>query len=249
MGKHPAMDEHLKDLLVRGREHYQKRELDKAEFLLRQVVEQNDSFADVFNMLGVIAYDRGDLAAAEQCFERATRLNPNYSEALLNLAVAYNDQAKYEAAKAIYQQIRSARARSHDNLDPFVRGKIANMHADLALAYEEAGLPKDAIREMEKATGLCPTFADLRTRLAQLYRDTGDVQRAREQLEAARASNPRYTQARMLLGITLLSLNEVEAAVAEWKSVLEIDPENKSAKMYLRMVETSPRTVRPPPGP
>ena len=32
------MDDHVKQLLLLGREHYQKRELDKAEYLLRQVV-------------------------------------------------------------------------------------------------------------------------------------------------------------------------------------------------------------------
>jgi tetratricopeptide (TPR) repeat protein len=240
------MDERVKETLIRGREHYQKREYDKAELLLRQVAESNDTFADVFNMLGVIAHEQGDFAGAEKFFERATSLNPNYTEALLNLAVTYNDQAKYEAARKIYQQIRSARARSPDNLDPFVKGKIANMHADVALAYEEAGLVHEAIRELERAVLLCPGFADLRTRLGTLYRDAGNLMRAREHYDAACDANPRYCQARVMLGITLLSLNDVDGAMAEWRHVLEIDPENKSAKMYIRMVETSPKSIRPP---
>ena len=47
------MDEHLKQLLLLGREHYQKRELDKAEPMLRQVLESSDRMADVHDMLGV----------------------------------------------------------------------------------------------------------------------------------------------------------------------------------------------------
>lgn len=240
------MDERVKHMLTQGREHYEKREFDKADKLLRGVVEQQSGFADVYNMLGVIAHERGQFAEAEKFFERATQINPNYTEALLNLAVTYNDQAKYEAARAIYQQIRSARERSKDRIDPFAKGKIANMHAAVASAYEEAGLPDEAIHELDRAVSLCPTFADLRTRLGVLYRDRGNLQAAREQFESARTVNPRFVQARVLLGITLLSANEVDAALAEWHAALEIDPTNKSAQMYVRMVENSRRSIRPP---
>ena len=37
------MDDHVKQLLLLGREHYQKRELDKAEYLLRQVVAETEA--------------------------------------------------------------------------------------------------------------------------------------------------------------------------------------------------------------
>lgn len=244
---HGGMDDHLKQQLVLGREHYQKREFDRAEPLLREVVEQHDGFADVHNMLGVIAHERGDFATAEKHLERATELNPNYTEALLNLAVTYNDQSKYEAGRMVYKRIRSARDRSTDNLDPFVKGKIANMHAELAQAYEDAGLRTDAIRELERAVSMCPTFADLQTRLGTLFRDSGDLEKAREHYEAARNANPRYPLARLMLGVTLLALNEVDEAKKEWRAVLEHDPGNKSASMYLRMAENMPPPSQPPP--
>lgn len=241
------MDERVKQWLTQGREHYEKREFDKADKLLKAVVEHQTGFADVYNMLGVMAHERGDFAQAEQNFEQATAINPNYTEALLNLAVTYNDQAKYEPARAIYQKIRSARENSKDRIDPFAKGKIANMHAAVASAYEEAGLPEEAIHELDRAISLCPTFADLRTRLGVLHRDAGNLQAARAQFEAARASNPRFVHARVMLGITLLSANEVDAALDEWRAALEIDPGNKSAQMYVRMVENSRRSLRPPP--
>ena len=242
------MDERLKQSLVMGREHYQKREFDKAEPMLREVIEANDGFADVHNMLGVMAHERGNFALAEKHLERATELNPNYTEAMLNLAVTYNDQGKYEAGRSIYRRIRAAQERSADNLDPFVKGKIANMHAELAQAYEDAGLRPDAIRELERAVSMCPTFADLQTRLGTLLRDSGDLLKAREHYESARNANPRYPLARLMLGVTLLALNEVEAAKNEWRAVLEHEPNNKSAAMYLRMAENLPPPSQPPPS-
>jgi tetratricopeptide (TPR) repeat protein len=242
------MDERIKQLLVLGREHYDKREFDKAEYVLREVLETTDRFADVYDMLGVICHARGDFVAAERYFSRAVALNPSYTEALLNLAVTYNDLGKYEQAREIYARVRKLGTSSagHAQLDPFARGKIANMHAEVGQAYADAGLVHEAIEEYQKAIRLCPTFADLRTRLGSLYRDSGDLARAREQYLAAKEANPRYVPARVLLGVTLLSLGEPDSALEEWRQALAIDPENKSAKMYVRMVEAQRRSSMPP---
>ncbi len=241
------MDDHLKQLLLLGREHYQKREFDKAEYLLKQVVEQTDRFADVFDMLGVVAHSRGDFTQAESYFEKAVALNPNYTEAQLNLMVTYNDLGKYDAAREIYARIRTLGAAGGKG-DPFAKGKIANMHAELSQAYQDAGMLPEAMAELERAVNLCPQFADLRTRLAVLYRDSGQAERAREQLELARASNPHYAQARLFLGVMMLSAGELQAAAVEFETVLEKDADNKGAQMYLRIVNSRLAASERPPS-
>jgi tetratricopeptide (TPR) repeat protein len=217
--------------------------------VLREVLDRTDRYADVYNMLGVIVHERGDFVAAERYFERAVELNPNYTEAQLNLSVTYNDLGKYEAARQVYGSIR--RGESGTLLDPFARGKIANMHADTAQAYADAGCPQEAIEELRKAVELCPTFADLQTKLGTLYRDVGNLVLAREHYEAACKANPKYAPARVLLGVTLLSLGSADQAIVEWREALALDPENKNAKMYLRMVEAqrNSQSRRPPPQP
>ena len=242
------MDEHTKQTLLLGREHYQKREFDKAEQMLRQVLETDDRLADVHDMLGVICHSRGNFTQAEHHFERALALNPNYTEAALNLAVTYNDRGKYEAARQVYARIRGAPGGSVPGLDPFARGKIANMHAEVGQAYADAGLPREAILEYEKAVGLCPQFADLRTKLGMLLRELNELPRARHQYEAAIEARPKYVPARIQLGITLLSQGEADKAREQWDKVLELEPDNARAKMYLRMM-ASASTSKPPPPP
>lgn len=241
------MDDHLKQTLLLGREHYQKGELDKAEYLLRQVLAATDRFADVHHMLGVIAHGRGDFAQAEQCFAKAVALNPNYTEAALNLMVTYNDLGKYDAARAIFAELkgRSGPAAA-PRADPFAKGRIANMHAETSQAYLDVGMTLEAIRELERAVALCPGFADLRTRLAVLYRDSGDPVRAREQLEAAKESNPRFVQARILLAVLDLSAGENASAAEELRAVLELEPDHKGAQMYLRLTKADGRSSPPP---
>lgn len=243
------MDDHLKQLLLLGREHFEKRELEKAEYLLKQVLEKTDRFADVYDMLGVIAHSKGDFASAEQHFERAVRINPNYTEAQLNLMVTYNDLGKYDAARKIYAEIRTRGGEGQRQTDPFAKGKIANMHAEISQAYQDVGMLPEAIGELEKGVALCPTFADLRTRLGVLYRDSGDVGRALEQFEEAIEVNPKYVHARVMRGVLLLTSGAVDRAIEEWKQVLELDGQNKSAQMYLRIAQAQKeKASRPPPA-
>ncbi|MDP9149123.1 MAG: tetratricopeptide repeat protein [Myxococcota bacterium] len=230
------MDEHTKQQLLLGREHYQKREFEKAEQLLRQVLERDEGVADVHDMLGIICHSRGNYAHAEHHFERALAINPNYTEAALNLAVTYNDRGKYEAARQVYARLLGAPSATPPGLDPFARGKLANMHADVAQAYADSGLLREAITEYEKAVTLCPQFADLRTRLGTLLREVHELTRAREQYEAAIAARPSFVPARIQLGVTLLSMGDGASARDQWRRVLEVEPGNVHAKMYLRIM-------------
>jgi tetratricopeptide (TPR) repeat protein len=234
------MDDETKALLIKSRELYERKEFDKADYVLRDLLERGGGFADVFDMLGVIAHSRGDLVAAARYLEKAVALNPSYTDALLNLAVTYNDLGKYDAAKEIQSRARVLSQQNPSQIDPFARGKIANMHADLAQIYVEHGLVGEAIEQYAKAVALCPAFADLRTRLGNLYRDSGDFARAKEQYQAAKDANPKYLPARVLLGVTMYFTGDTPGAIAQWREVLAIDPENKSAQMYVRMAEHHP---------
>ena len=239
------MNERVKQLLLLGREHYAKREYEKAEQMLRMVLEEEDRFADVHDMLGVIAHSRGNFLVAERHFERALEINPAYTEAALNLAVTYNDRGKYEKAREVYALIKTGPSGTAAGLDPFARGKIANMHADLAQAYQDAGLVRDAVREYEKTTQLCPQFADLQTRLGMLLREGNDLPGARSRYEAALQARPNYVPARVQIGVTLLALGDTQGAEDAWRKVIELEPENSQAKMYLRMLERT-RASMPP---
>lgn len=241
------MNERVKQLLVLGREHYAKREFEKAEQMLRMVLEEEDRYADVHDMLGVIAHSRGNFLVAERHFERALEINPAYTEAALNLAVTYNDRGKYEKAREIYGRIKVGPAGTTQGLDPFARGKIANMHADLGQAYQDAGLVREAIGEYEKAVHLCPHFADLQTKLGSLLRDINDLPGARARYEAALQAKPNYVPARLQLGVILLASDDSSGAEEHWTHVVSIEPDNSQAKMYLRMLERARMSKPPPP--
>ncbi len=241
------MDDATKKDLTLAREHYERREYGAAERYLLEVLAHAENFADVYNMLGVIQHDKGDFQEARRYFEKAVEINPNYTEAALNLAVTYNDLGLYAEARTAYADMRD-RAQSESRLpDPFASKKIANMHGELAAAYAEFGMLHESVAEYRKALRLAPMFADLRTRLGNVLRELGDLDGAKMEYRESLRHNPKYVAAHVSLGITQLTQGRRDEARECFESALAIDPLNKSAQMYLRIVKGTVLPSTPPP--
>jgi len=230
------MDEPLKQLLTLGRGYFDKKQFAQAERYLAQVVEQHPGFADVQNMLGIIYHDQGQYGRAQRCFEAALRINPAYTEAALNLAVIYNDMGRYDDARDVYQAALERQRREPGEMDPFVKGKIANMYADIGDVFASSASWHQAIEEYQRALALCPHFVDIRVKLGDALRDAGEHDEAISQFELAIEQNGNFIPARIHYGIALYSAGRRDEAVQVWKDVLERSPGNKSAQMYLNLV-------------
>ncbi len=246
------MDEELRQWLTLGRGFFQQKQYAKAERYLAQVVERNQSFADAYNMLGVIYHDQGQFGRAQRAFEAALRLNPGYTEAALNLAVIYNDMGRYAEAREVYQGALGRHHTTPGKLDPFVRGKIANMYADIGDAYASSGLWTEAIAEYRRALDLGPAFHDIRLKLGNALRDQGDPAAALAEFQSIVAQNTTYLPARIAVGVALYSLGRKDEAITAWESVLALSPGNANAEMYLSLVrgaDAEKRTPLPAPKP
>src|SRR6188508_420245 len=127
------MDEALKQLLTLGRGYFDKKQYAQAEQYLAQVVERHQTFADVYNMLGVVYHDQGQFARAQRAFEAALRLNPAYTEAALNLAIIYNDMGDVWASSGRNKEAVDEYRRALDLRPQFVdiRMKLGDAYRDL----------------------------------------------------------------------------------------------------------------------
>lgn len=230
------MDEHVRSLLTRGRDHYRAGEYDPAERLLNELAKTRQPFPDVYEMLGVIHHQRGEMEEAELMFEEALRLNPTYTEAALHLAVTYNDQGKYDEAREVYERVLSGKGASPRHVDKLVKGKIANMHADVGQAYQEVGDFEEAAAEYRKALRLAPGFLDIRAKLAMALRSCGHNTEAIVELESIKKENPRFLAVRLNLGLAYFADKRLADAEREWREVMAIEPGNRMAKMYLGLI-------------
>ncbi len=233
------MDEELRVLYLLGRENFQKNDYTEAEKHLTAFIETVQDFADVWNMLGVIYHDQGKFQKAVESFERALKINPLYTEAQLSLAVTYNDLGQYHKARELYAGAKQQGTKTEGERipDPFVKGKLANMHADLGDVYRGIGLFDEAVQEYRKALELRPEFPDIRTKMAKALHSQGRKEQALDELMEIKRNKPEYLVARINLGVMLYSEGRVADALREWREILKEDPENKKAQMYLRLVE------------
>ena len=228
--------ENVHETYLLARKLYEKESFAEAEKLLEKLAGEAPFFADVFNKLGVIYHQRGAFGRAAKAFEKALELNPRYTEAALNLAVTYNNLGRYEKASAAFQGAARFAQSGAGALDPFIRGKLANQHADLGDIYADLGLHGEAVEEYRKAVHLGPRFADLRTKLAVALRERGDFEPALQEFEEALKVNPKYVPAYLHLGMTYYMRGLTDRAVRAWKTALKASPNDKSVQVYLEFI-------------
>ncbi|MGM0595948.1 MAG: tetratricopeptide repeat protein [Myxococcota bacterium] len=226
----------LKKIIGRGREAFQSGNYDKAKLLFLKALEKRNDMADIHNMLGIINHQDGNLEEAKYHFERALIINPGYTDASLNLSVTYNELGKYNEARKVYSRAMDKSKDQKSNLDPYVRGKLSNKHAELGDIYKEMALYEEAVREFEKALDLAPSFLDIRTRLADTLRESGAVEAANKEIDKVLSQNKEYVPALISKGVYYFTREEYEKAKNIFEKVLKNDPSNRSCNLYLKMI-------------
>ncbi|MBI5888407.1 MAG: tetratricopeptide repeat protein [Deltaproteobacteria bacterium] len=219
-----------------GKKAFEEKKYEAARIHLENVLSEKTTFADVYNMLGFIYYLKGKYTESVDYFKQALKINPHYTEAALNLSVAYNELGDIDKAKDVYFDAKKVENVGPLFLDPYVEGKLANMHADIGAIYSDLGLYAEAADEYKKAATLRPSFADIRTKLGSAYRDMKDFQKAIDEITEAVKLNDKYLPARIQLGLTYYIMGEHDRARQEWQKALGINPDDRVAQMYLSMV-------------
>ena len=234
------MEPELKQLLDQATASFQAADYEKAEPLLVALAERPPVYANVYNMLGFIYSQRGLPEKAVELFRRALAVNPNYTEAQLNLTITLADMGVYEQALDELGKAQARERRAGAPVPSPVRDRLANAHANLGRLYHELRLFERAVAEFDKALTWAPRFADLHWHRAHSLAEEGALDEAARELLKALEINPRYTQAYLDLGLVFLRRGNRDQAVQAWQKAQTLDPENRLAKIYLRQVEGLP---------
>jgi tetratricopeptide (TPR) repeat protein len=228
------MIKNIGTLIEEGKFFYTSNKLKKAEGLFKKVVAENDGFADVHNYLGLIAHADGRYGEAIKAFKKALKANPRYTEAMLNLSILYNDLGQYENAKKLVNKTRKDARKKKTSMDPFIRSKLANKHAEVGDWYHGVGAYSEAVKEYQKALDLENRYVDIRTKLAVCHREKGNKELALDELKKAVKDGAKYTDAHIQLGVTYYALGKKTEARRVWRAASKKFPSNKTIKMYLR---------------
>ena len=237
-----TVEAELKQILNQATAAFQGGDYEAAERLLLALVEHPPVYANVYNMLGFIYSQRGLPEKAVELFRRALSVNPNYTEAQLNLAITLSDIGVYDQAIAEYRKVQAREAQAGSPVPSPGRDRLANAHSKLGLLYHELRLYDHALAEFNKALAWAPRFADIHFHRAQSLAEQGVFDEAARAFLRALEINPRYVQAYMDLGLVFLRAGNRDQAIKVWEKALALDPANQLAKIYLRQVEGGPAT-------
>jgi tetratricopeptide (TPR) repeat protein len=108
--------------------------LEEAVAAGRRAVELQPDYAQAWNNLGIVHYDRAEFAQAEQCYRHAVRLDPRLAQAHSNLGNALRVQGKLGDAVETYTraiQLEPSAISGYQNLGTVLRdqGRFAEAEA------------------------------------------------------------------------------------------------------------------------
>lgn len=229
------METDIRYLIEQGKNFFKNQAYKKAESVFEKIIADKREFADVYNMLGVINHQVGEFNKAISYFQKALKINNNYTEAMLNLSVLYNDLGEYKQARALVARSKKESKKTGNQLDPFLKGKLANKHAEVGDLYRGVGIYEKAVEEYKKALELAPNFYDIRNRLGICLRELGKKKEALKEFQKIAKEKPSYTEAQIQLGVTFYSIGQKKEARNVWNKLAALNPKHELVRMYLKL--------------
>ena len=214
-------------------EHFRAGRLAEAERLYRQVIEQRPDDADVWNLLGALAHQRGDHREALELIGRAIRLMPRVAVYHNNRARVLLVEGNLPEAESSYREAVRLDADYHDarhGLATCLRrqGRVEEALAEYrallsrnadAAAYNEAGVllamsgrRDEAIENYRQALSLWPDYPEAHLNLANVLRETGRTEDAIRHLRRAVGSRADFPEAWNNLGNILKETGQLQEA-------------------------------------
>lgn len=234
----------VEDLLKIARIDLSRNSLGAAEKALEQAIVANSQEPEAFHLLGLVYSKKGKFKKAILAFQRALALEPGHTEAAIALSSLYSDVGRYKEGSAVYQAAKKRLEKTIPGHDPKINRTLADRHRETGTLYLRYERHQEALHEFTKALNLEPDHIGTAISIAKCMAKSSDRPGAIAFLRKMLMRFPRQPEAKIQLGILLHSEQDLVEARREWEEALEMDPENKSAKMYLSMLEYEPSGSR-----
>ena len=194
-------------LLHSAAQHHQSGRLREAEWLYRQLLQQQPDHPDALHYLGLIAQQVGKTDAALGLMRRSLELNPNNPAFHINYAIILQDQRRYDEALVHCRQAVA------------LRPDYAEAHANLGAVLTSSGDPWQGIGPLRRSLSLNPQNVKARYNLADALSKIGNYAEAIAEYEQVLTIDPNYAKAQFGLGLLRLMQGDFARGWAgyEWR--------------------------------
>jgi len=192
---------------------HQQGELLKAENLYRRILEQDETFADAWNALGVLAQQMNMLDVSVDLIGKAIDLQSQVADYYFNIANSYHGLQQIELEeKALLATLELAPSR-------------VDAHIHLGALYEKARNFSRAAQIYQEALLNDRNQWSIRLSLANCYLELADTKNAELEALAVLVTQPNHRYAQMLLSRALLGQKRYPAAISLLEKMVIVDPD------------------------
>jgi predicted TPR repeat methyltransferase len=197
---------------------HQAGDLDTAERLYREVLEQRAAQPDAMHFLGVLCHQRGHSDEGVRLIEAALKITPKHPDAHNNLGNIHKECGRFVEAERCYRKALTCGPRHY------------NAQNNLAVVLEAQERLNEAFEAYAKLLQEAPTFALghylMGTFLRNHAQSVEHVEQSVECFRRAYALDSRNTRALEGLGVSLYALSRHEEAAQVYRDWLAREPEH-----------------------
>jgi predicted TPR repeat methyltransferase len=243
------------DLFQLALSYHQAGNLDLAESLYQEILEQNPVDANALHLYGILSAQKGDYPLAEKLISQALTIDPfssTFQNSMGNVLSHLNNDKKaidhYEEALRLEPKSASA----HNNLGNLYvkQGKLsaAKMHYqsairlkpdytdayyNLAIVLIKLGKNEEAVEKLEKTVTLEADFVEAHNQLAQLLQQNNQLDKALYHYTEVIALSPDQAEPYVNLGAILVKQGDLLQAIDYFNKAIEIEPLHHEAHYNL----------------
>jgi tetratricopeptide (TPR) repeat protein len=193
----------------------------QAEAIYRQVLKAQPDNADALHLLGVLARQSGQPAAAIELIQRAISLNGRNPSYHANLGTALEVSERRDDAIAAYRRA----------LD--IKADYPEAHFKLGAALEAAGQHGEAAPSFRRAIECKPDYAEAHHMLGTVLAALGRTEDAIAAQQKALEINPDYPEALVEMGRGFRKIKRSDDAIAAFKRAIAIKPSFDNGLFFL----------------
>lgn len=210
-------------LHLRGVIAQQQGRADESIRLISRAILLNPRIASFYSNLGNAHRDLGRMTDAEAAYRSALRIDPNYVDAMINLA------ALFILTENFSQSLEwSEKALTY--------GPHAHALCYRGVAKKNRGELEEARKDLESSTRLNPNLAQAWTNLGNVYRDLLLYDLALEAQNRAIKLQPNFAEAFNNRGYILKQMDRPQEALADYNQALKLKPDFVGASWNKSMI-------------